>query len=97
MAQASRRPPPSASARQALGAVPPPWRFPISGSGRVVAIERLKRAVEKDLFAQLDALAASGWLDCYTDPDTISIIAAYRHGVVAEGVGRALDRLWAEP
>ncbi len=97
MAQDSRRPSRPTGAREALGAIPPPWRFPIVGPQRIIAVNRLRAAVEEDVLAQLDALAASGWLDCYTDPDTISIIGAYWHGIVAEGIGRALDRLWAEP
>jgi hypothetical protein len=82
----------STSARAALGARPP-WRVPVGGPQRVVAIERLRETIATDILAQLDALAVAGWLGVHNDPDTLSIIASVWHNVVAEGVGRALDRL----
>ncbi len=71
-----------------------PWPFPTTGPRRVVAVSRLQEAIAADVVAQLDALAYAGWLDA-ADPDTVSIIAATWHGVVANAVSDALDRLRA--
>ena len=82
---------PSGGARQALGARPS-WRFPIAGPQRVVAIRRLRQAIADDVVAHIDGLAAAGWRDA-AEPDVISILAGYWHGIVAEGIGEGLDRL----
>ncbi len=76
----------------AMNTVPDPTlRLPAAGTGRVVALSRLRETLAADLVTQLEALVVNGWnTDDVTD--AVATCTSWLHAQVAVAIDDGLNR-----